>query len=237
VGHALELCPDCQTRLKRNPLRLLDCKQPSCQRLAEAAPKSVDYLCPECAGHFKQLKRYLELLELPFNINHRLVRGLDYYTRTVFEIQPEAAGGQSTLAGGGRYDDLIAELGGKPTPAIGFAAGMERLILNLKEQNVEIPPLPRPRVFIASLGDEAKEAAASLAASLRGAGVGVILALGDKSLKAQLKQANKLGVRHAVIIGEAEVKAGAAVLRDMASAEQKTIPVKQLSELLVRQKP
>jgi histidyl-tRNA synthetase len=231
VGHALELCPDCQTRLKRNPLRLLDCKQPSCQRLAEAAPRSVDYLCNECAGHFKQLKRYLELLELPFAVNHRLVRGLDYYTRTVFEIQPEAAGGQSTLAGGGRYDDLIEELGGRPTPAIGFAAGMERLILNLKEQGVEIPPLPQPRVFIASLGDEAKEAAAKLAAELRGTGVGVILALGDKSLKAQLRQANNLGVRHAVIIGEAEVKAGTAVLRDMASAEQKTVALKELPKL------
>jgi histidyl-tRNA synthetase len=236
VGHALELCPDCQTRLKRNPLRLLDCKQPSCQKLAEVAPKSVDYLCKECAGHFKQLKRYLELLELPFTVNHRLVRGLDYYTRTVFEIQPEAAGGQSTLAGGGRYDDLIEELGGKSTPAIGFAAGMERLILNLKEQGVEIPPLPRPNVFIATLGDAAKEAATKLASELRGVGVGVIVALGEKSLKAQLKQANKLGVRHTVIIGEAEVKAGTVVLRDMASAEQKTVALGELSELL-HQKP
>ncbi|MGD9118704.1 MAG: histidine--tRNA ligase, partial [Dehalococcoidia bacterium] len=229
VDHALELCPECQTRLKRNPLRLLDCKQAACQKVADAAPKSVDYLCDECAQHFEQLKRYLELLKLPFNIDHRLVRGLDYYTRTVFEIQPEAAGSQSTLAGGGRYDDLIEELGGKPTPAIGFAAGFERLILNLKEQKVEIPPLTRPQVFIASLGDEAKEAATKLAAELRGAGVGVIATLGDKSLKAQLKQANKLGVRHAVIIGEEEVKAGTVVLRDMASAEQKSVAIGELA--------
>jgi len=237
VGHALELCPECQTRLKRNPLRLLDCKQAGCQKVAAAAPKSVDYLCNECADHFNQLKRYLELLKLPFAVNHRLVRGLDYYTRTVFEIQPEDGGAQSTLAGGGRYDDLIEELGGKPTPAIGFAAGMERLILNLKEQNVEIPPLPQPKVFIASLGDEAKEAATKLAAELRGMGVGAISAMGEKSLKAQLRQANSLGVRYAVIIGEEEVKAGTAVLRDMTNAEQKTMPVIQLSEVLVRQKP
>ncbi|MGD9115959.1 MAG: histidine--tRNA ligase [Dehalococcoidia bacterium] len=236
IGHALELCPECQTRLKRNPLRLLDCKQPSCQKLAAAAPKSYEYLCKECAEHFRQLKRYLELLKLPFVINHRLVRGLDYYTRTVFEIQPEAAGGQSTLAGGGRYDDLIEELGGKPTPAIGFAAGFERLILNLKEQWVKVPPLPKPDVFIAYLGAAAKEAATRLAGELRGAGVGVIAALGDKSLKSQLKQANKLGVSHAVIIGEEEVKAGTAVLRDMTGAEQRTMPVSQLAELL-RQKP
>ncbi len=232
VDHALELCPECQTRLKRNPLRLLDCKQASCQKVADAAPKSVDYLCEECAEHFNQLKRYLKLLKLPYNVNHRLVRGLDYYTRTVFEIQPEAAGSQSTLAGGGRYDDLIEELGGRPTPAIGFAAGMERLILNLKEQKIEIPPLPKPQVFIASLGDEAKEAATKLAADLRGAGVGVILAMGDKSLKAQLRQANSLGVRYAVIIGEEEVRAGTAVLRDMVSAEQKSVAVGELAKLL-----
>lgn len=232
IGHALELCPECQTRLRRNPLRLLDCKQASCQKLAEAAPKSIDYLCDECAGHFKQLKRYMELLKLPFAVNHRLVRGLDYYTRTVFEIQPEAAGGQSTLAGGGRYDDLIEELGGRPTPAIGFAAGMERLILNLKEQQVSIPPLPKPQVFIACLGDAAREAATRLAAELRGAGVGVILAMGDKSLKAQLRQANSLGVRYAVIIGEEEVKAGTVMLRDMTSAEQKSVAAGELAGLL-----
>ncbi|MBA7715139.1 Histidine--tRNA ligase [subsurface metagenome] len=232
AGHAKELCPECKTRLKRNPLRLLDCKQPSCQQLADSAPKSVDYLCPECAEHFKQLKRYLELLKLPFAVNHHLVRGLDYYTRTVFEIQPDDGGAQSTLAGGGRYDDLIEELGGKPTPAIGFAAGMERIILNLKKQKVAIPPLPKPRVFIAYLGDEAKDTATRLASSLRGVGVGVIEALGDKSLKAQLRQANNLNARYAVIIGEEEVKNNTVILRDMASAEQKTIPISKLPKLL-----
>jgi histidyl-tRNA synthetase len=232
TGHALELCPDCQTRLKRNPLRLLDCKNDKCQLVATAAPRSVDYLCRECAEHFNQLKRYLELLKLPFNVNHRLVRGLDYYTRTVFEIQPEAGGAQSTLAGGGRYDDLIEELGGKPTPAIGFAAGMERLILNLKEQRVAIPPLAKPRVFIACLGDEAKATAAQLASELRGVGMGVVTALGDKSLKAQLRQANSLGVRYAVIIGEEEVEAGTVVLRDMVSAEQKSVAAGELAKLL-----
>lgn len=232
AGYAKELCPECKTRLGRNPLRLLDCKQPSCQKLADSAPKSVDYLCPECAEHFKQLKRYLELLKLPFAVNHHLVRGLDYYTRTVFEIQPEDGGAQSTLAGGGRYDDLIEELGGKPTPAIGFAAGMERIILNLKKQKVAIPPLPKPRVFIAYLGDEAKDTVTRLASSLRGLGVGVIEALGDKSLKAQLRQANSLDVRYAVIIGEEEVRAGTVILRDMASAEQKSVAINELPKLL-----
>jgi len=227
--YAQDLCPECQTRLGRNPLRLLDCKKPSCQKIAGAAPKTLDYLCPECEEHFGKLKKYLELLSLPHAVNHHLVRGLDYYTRTVFEIQPEGGGAQSTIVGGGRYDDLIEELGGKPTPAIGFAAGIERIILNLKKQNAPVPPLPRPRVFIAYLGDEAQEVAIKLASALRRAGIGVIEALGDKSLKAQLRQANSLGVAYAVIIGEQEVKTNTVILRDMTSAEQEAIPLNKLA--------
>jgi histidyl-tRNA synthetase len=211
---------------------LLDCKKPSCQQVADAAPRSIDHLCPECAEHFNQLERYLNLLDLPFNINNRLVRGLDYYTKTVFEIQPEAEGAQSTVGGGGRYDDLIEGLGGKPTPAIGFAAGIERIILNLKKQGVSIPALPGPQVFITHIGDDARDEAIKLAAALRRADIGVIEAMGSKSLKAQLRQANTLGVRYSVIIGEEEIKSGTAVLRNMTTAEQKAIPVSQLPGLL-----
>jgi len=232
ANYTHDLCSDCKTRLKRNPLRLLDCKKPLCQQIANSAPKSVDYLCPQCDEHFNQLKNYLTLLELPFEINHCLVRGLDYYTRTVFEIQPEAEGAQSTLGGGGRYDDLIEELGGKPTPAVGFAAGIERIILNLKRQGIPIPPLPQPQVFIAYVGDEAKAEATKLAATLRKNGIGVMEALGSKSLKAQLRQANTFGVRHTVIIGDQEVKSGTVILRDMTTAQQKTIPFSQLPGLL-----
>jgi histidyl-tRNA synthetase len=228
TNHTHDLCPDCKTRLKRNPLRLLDCKKPSCQQIAGSAPRSIDYLCPECDEHFSRLKRYLRLLDLPFEVNHHLVRGLDYYTKTVFEIQPEEGGAQSTLCGGGRYDDLIEELGGKPTPAIGFAAGIERIILNLKKQGVPVPALPRPRVFVAYLGDDAKTEAIKLASTLRRAGIGVIEAVGNKSLKSQLRQANTLGVRYAVIVGEQEVNTGTVILRDMTSAEQKTIPVNEV---------
>ena len=228
VGYINDLCADCKTRLERNPLRLLDCKKPLCRKILKSAPRSVDYLCPECDEHFNQLKGYLELLGLPFEVNHRLVRGLDYYTRTVFEVQPEAEGAQSTLGGGGRYDYLIEELGGKPTPAIGLATGIERIILNLKKQGVPIPALPRPRVFIAHVGDEAGSEAIKLAASLRRAGTGVIEAVAGKSLKAQLRQANTLDVSYTVIIGKEEVKTGTVVLRDMTTSEQKTIPVTQL---------
>jgi len=233
AGHEAELCRECKSRLERNPLRLLDCKQPSCQRIANAAPKSVDYLCSPCAEHFNRLRGYLQLLEIPFEVNHRLVRGLDYYTRTVFEIQPEGAGGsQSTLGGGGRYDDLIEELGGKPTPAIGFAAGMERIIANLKKQDIPIPTLPPPPVFIAQAGDEARDAVIELAARLRKAGIGSLVAMGGKSLKAQLRQANSLGVRYTVIIGEEELKTGTVTLRDMTTARQESVTLNDLPAVL-----
>ncbi|MDD5081949.1 MAG: histidine--tRNA ligase [Dehalococcoidales bacterium] len=227
-----DLCPDCQARVVRNPLRLLDCKNPQCQSVADAAPKSVDHLCPQCQEHFSRLKEYLGLLSLPFRINHRLVRGLDYYTRTVFEIQPEAEGSQTTILGGGRYDDLIEQLGGKPTPAIGFATGLERIVLNLKREGVPIPPLPRPQVFIVYLGDAAKAKAIKQTAALRRKNIGALTAPGGKSLKAQMRQANALGIHYAVIIGEQELQTGTMILRDMTTAEQQTIPGEQLEDWL-----
>lgn len=227
-----QLCSDCNNRAARNPLRLLDCKKQSCQVIAETAPKSVESLCPDCAEHFSQLKRYLGLLELPFVLDHRLVRGLDYYTQTVFEIQPAEEGGQSTLGGGGRYDGLIEGLGGKPTPAIGLATGIERIILNLKKYNISAPLLSGPRVFLAYLGVEARDETIKLASRLRQSGIEVIEAFGSKSLKAQMRHANTLGVRHAVIIGDEEVKTGMAVFRDMTSAQQETVPLARLPELL-----
>ncbi len=226
------ICPECKIRLKQNPLRLLDCKQPSCQQIAGQAPRSIDHLCPECTGHFNQLKEYLGLLNIPFSINHRLVRGLDYYTRTVFEILPEGGSAQSTIGGGGRYDNLIEELGGKSTPALGFAAGIERIVLNLKQQNISIPPLPQPRVFLAYTGDELKKEALKLAAQLRKGGSSVIMAMGCRSLKAQLRQANSLGTAYAVIIGDEELKKGTVILRDMTTATQKTMPISKLPKIL-----
>jgi len=223
------LCADCKTRLEKNTLRLLDCKQASCREIAASAPKNAGHLCAECGEHFSKLQEYLGLLKIPFELNHHLVRGLDYYTRTVFEIQPVEEGAQSTLGGGGRYDDLIEELGGKPTPAIGFAAGIERIILNLKKEGVEVPVSPVLRVLIAYLGDAAREEAIRLAAVLRRAGISAATTTGSKSLKAQMRQANSLGVGYAVIIGDEEVKAGTAVLRDMANARQETVAIGELA--------
>ncbi len=229
--HKESLCPDCKRRLAINPLRLLDCKRPSCTPLTERASKSIDYLCQDCAEHFEQLTKFLKLLNIPFSLAHRLVRGLDYYTRTVFEISPEGeTGAQVAIGGGGRYDNLIEQLGGKPTPAVGFASGIERLVLNLKKQNVAVPAQSLPKVFVAYLGKEAKEEALKLISHLRGGGINVIGTFSERSLKAQLKQANVSGARYTVIIGEDEVRSKTVVLRNMAEGTQETIPLDKLMQ-------
>ena len=225
--HGLALCADCKSRLLRNPLRLLDCKNPACQEIARDAPHILEFLCPECGSHFDALKRYLEHLRIPYEVNPYLVRGLDYYTRTVFEIQPLDTGGQSTVGGGGRYDNLIELLGGKPTPAVGFATGIERIILNLQKQDIKLPQTAPTKVYVACLGEAAREPALKLAARLRQAGIGVTLAMDDRSLKSQLRQANTLGLSQAIIIGEEEVRTGSVILRDMAKGEQVQLPLEE----------
>ena len=233
-GYVAQLCPDCRARLARNPLRLLDCKKASCQKIADTAAKITDYLCHECQAHFQSVQGYLKLLGIPFQLNYRLVRGLDYYTRTVFEVEPREEGAQSALGGGGRYDNLIEALGGKATPAVGFAAGIERLILNLKRQKITIPPLPAPIAFIAYLGEEAKMEAVKLTSELRKASIAAIQAIGDKSLKAQLRQANVVGTSYTIIIGKAEIESRTVILRDMRSGEQKSIPKTEIITTLKR---
>jgi len=230
--HIDRSCPDCEVRLVKNPLRLLDCKKTTCQEIGQAAPQITDYLCHECQLHFQSVREYLGVMGIPFGLNPRLVRGLDYYTRTVFEVEPQANGGQSALGAGGRYDNLIEELGGKPTPAVGFATGLERIILNLKRQKLDIPALPRPDVFIASLSGEAKTAAIKLASELREAGIAVIMATGDKSLKGQMRQADSLGIAYALIIGKQELSEGNVIWRNMRSGEQKTISLAEIARFL-----
>lgn len=227
-----KLCKDCQTRFEKNTLRLLDCKQPTCQEAADGAPKSADSLCAECGAHFEAVKKYLDSLGLPYQVNHRLVRGLDYYTKTVFEIQPPGEGSQSALGGGGRYDDLIEELGGESTPAIGFASGMERVVLNLKRQKVAVPDAQKPDVFIACMGEQAKLEGVKLASALRREGVAVAGALSDRSLKAQLRQADSLGSKYAAIIGDEEIRSGSVTLRDMVTGEQQSVATGELARLL-----
>jgi histidyl-tRNA synthetase len=231
-NHMPRMCKDCQTRFEKNTLRLLDCKQPTCQKAAEGAPKSADALCAECGTHFTAVKKYLDSLGLPYHVNHRLVRGLDYYTKTVFEIQPPGEGSQSALGGGGRYDDLIEELGGKPTPAIGFASGMERVVMNLKRRQVAVPDAQKPEVFIACMGEQAKLEGVKLASALRREGIAVAGALSDRSLKAQLRQADSLESKYAAIIGDDELKSGSVTLRDMGTGEQRMVAMGMLAKWL-----
>ena len=225
AGHQGRLCADCRERLERNPLRLLDCKVATCHALGDEAPRSTDYLCDGCREHWDKLARYLNIMNLPHTIDHRLVRGLDYYTRTVFEIQPLDAGGQSTICGGGRYDGLITQLGGRPTPGIGFATGIERLTLNLKRNETPVPDEPSPRYLVANVGDNARAAALELAVKLRRAGVGAILSSGARGLRGQMRQANALGIPYALILGDDEIAKGEVVVRDMTASTQQSRPL------------
>jgi histidyl-tRNA synthetase len=224
AGKAGELCGDCRGRLSRNPLRLLDCKSPCCQPLAAGAPKSAEHLCQECGGHFSRLTRYLDIMGVGYKLNPRLVRGLDYYTKTTFEFWPVRAGSQSSLGGGGRYDGLAQAIGGRPTPGIGVALGMERIVLELKAQNAAIPPLPGPRACIVAIGEGAREDAVRLLTTLREHGIHTILLFGERSLKAQLRQAAKLGVKDVLILGSTEVQTGVVALRDMVTSSQENVP-------------
>jgi len=222
-GIASRICPDCTVRLAHNPLRLLDCKEDSCQVIIEEAPHISDYLCPDCRTHFQEVMDQLQILGIPYTLNHRLVRGLDYYTRTVFEIHPAREGGQSAIVGGGRYDGLIEAIGGKPTPGVGFAMGIERVILNLKEQGIAVPPRATPDIYLAHRGTSTRMAAVALARRLRDQDIGVIIPASEKSLKAQLRQAHSLGVSYTIILGDDEIEAGTAIVRDMKANTQATI--------------
>ena len=217
-----------QRRLEINPLRLLDSKEESVQGLIADAPRSIDYLCDECREHFATLRGYLDDAGLSYTVNTLLVRGFDYYTKTVFEVWAEGIGAQAAVCGGGRYDGLIELLGGPPTPGIGFGSGIERQILTLKAQGIVPPPLPAPRVQVSyigrdEIGRQAKQAAVSLVSNLRAAGIGAVLPFGDRSLKSQLKSANRADVAYVVIIGEGELTSGRLTVRDLAGGEQQEV--------------
>ncbi len=230
--HLTSVCRDCRDRYERNPLRLLDCKQESCQPIVAGAPSIVDYLCDACAAHFADVRRFLDALAIPYDLTPHLVRGLDYYTRTVFEIQPRGGGAQSTIGAGGRYDYLIEELGGPPTPAIGFATGIERIILNMKEQKVAAAPPDAPDAYVAFQGPAARVEALKLADALRREGVPTLLATGERSLKSQMRQADALGAKWVLILGERELAAGTVQLRNMADAGQRELPLPEAVSLL-----
>jgi histidyl-tRNA synthetase len=214
------LCEDCQRRLETNPLRVFDCKQATCQALLATAPVVLDFLCPDCRCHFERVKTLLNGLELTYSVNPRMVRGLDYYTRTAFEVVTGELGAQNAVCGGGRYDGLAEEIGGPPIPAIGFAIGMERLVMLLGEESNYFR---YPDVFLAALGEEAQRGAFILLQELRDAGVWAEADYAGKSLKSQMRRADKIKSSYVIILGEEELKKGYAILRDMATKGQEEI--------------
>ncbi len=214
------LCDSCLTRMEKNPLRILDCKSPVCSEIAAGAPIGLDYLCDDCNAHFDETKALLGAMGIEFVINPKIVRGLDYYTRTVFEFVSSDLGAQSTVCGGGRYDGLIETLGGQPTPGLGFATGLERLLMVMDAQGIKIPKPEGCRIFIASLGSGADIKAQSLVHSLRKLGVSAERDTMGRSLKAQMKYADRLGAAFCVVIGDNELEAGKADIRDMSTGSR-----------------
>lgn len=219
--HRKELCEDCLARISKNPLRLLDCKEEKCVELKADAPQFVDHLCENCCKHFEKIIEYLDELDVPYVLNPHVVRGLDYYTRTVFEVwASDDEKGRTALGGGGRYDGLLEQLGGRPTPAVGLALGLERIIIKLKEQGIKIPSLRRPDVYIAQLGEPAKRKAMRLFEDLRRSGVQVAANFAKDGLKQQMEIAAKLNVRYALIIGQKEMVDQTIIIRDMEAGMQ-----------------
>lgn len=230
--HFDELCKDCQGRYDRNPLRLLDCKNPHCQELGQGAPSLEECLCDECKAHFEGLKTLLTAAGIEYNVDHNLVRGLDYYTKTAFEIQYSPLGAQSAVCGGGRYDGLVEEAGGPATPGIGFAMGMERVLLALESQHLLPEAEDAMDVFVVCPNKEQFTLAFKAAIDLRRAGFKVDYDFQGRSMKAQMKQANRVQARYVLIFGEDEVARGQVVLRNMATSEQQEIAIDAITTIL-----
>ncbi|MBQ8532525.1 MAG: histidine--tRNA ligase [Clostridia bacterium] len=229
-----KLCGTCLDRLERNPMRILDCKSPVCSEIAGNAPVVLDYLCDECKKHFEQVKSYLTAMNIEYTVNPHIVRGLDYYTRTVFEFVSGDIGAQSTVCGGGRYDGLVAQMGGPSVPSLGFAMGIERLMLVLKNQGKELPSADKPDLYIAALGEKAQLKTAELCAALRADGFKVETDICGRGLKAQMKYANKIGAKYSLVLGDTEIGENSASLKNMADGEAFTVKLDILSDELFK---
>ena len=224
------LCPDCQRRLNTNPLRIFDCKVETCQDIIASAPVILDFICDTCKGHFEHVKDYLTMFKIPFSVNAKMVRGLDYYTQTAFEVITESLGAQNAVAGGGRYDGLVRDLGGDDIPGVGFAIGFERLVSMIPADDEAFAK--RPHIFIAALGDEAKNFGFTLANSLRMKGIRAEMDFTGKSLKSQMKRSNKLNSQYTLIIGENELAKKRAPLRNMQTGDQQSISIESMDVVI-----
>ncbi len=218
-----ELCGTCLGRLERNPMRILDCKSPVCSDIAKDAPKVTDYLCDDCKAHFESVQTYLKAMGMDFTVNPTIVRGLDYYSRTVFEFVSTDIGAQGTVCGGGRYDGLVEEVGGTHTPALGFGMGIERLMLLMENQGLAFPEAAKCELYIATMGEKATVQAAAMANALRREGMFVEFDVVGRSVKAQMKYANKIGAKFTVVIGDSELESGIVKLKNMESGEEQEV--------------
>lgn len=220
-----ELCDTCLSRLEKNPMRILDCKSPICSKIAEGAPKITDYLCDECEKHFEAVQKYLDRAGVNYTVNPTIVRGLDYYTKTVFEFVTDCIGAQGTVCGGGRYDGLIEELGGKHLPSLGFAMGLERLLMVMDKQGIEIPDFNECKLYIAAMGESANEKSFELANALRECGMEVQIDIVGRGLRAQMKYADKIGAKYSMVIGDNELEQNKATVKNMNTGKQYEISI------------
>ncbi len=234
-NHEAELCETCLSRLERNPMRILDCKSPVCSEIAKDAPIVLDYICDDCRDHFEKLQKYLDKLGVDYVVNPQIVRGLDYYTRTVFEfVSLEKNTKGLVLGGGGRYDGLIEELGGSPLPACGFAMGLERLLMYMEECGIAFPEAPKTNLSIVTAGEQAVYKALELSAELRSQGYSVNIDTVGRSIKAQMKYSNKIGAEYTVVLGDNEIESGVARLKCMADGTETEIEILKFSDSFER---
>ena len=231
--HIDELCDTCRDRLERNPMRILDCKSPVCKKIAANAPVVTDYLCDDCRAHFEAVQKYLTAEGVDFTVNPHIVRGLDYYTRTVFEFVSGDIGAQATVCGGGRYDGLIAQMGGPSVPSLGFAMGIERIMLLLEAQKTELPRPAPCDIYIAAMGDNAALKAAEICARLRQDGFSAQTDICGRGLKAQMKYADKTGAEFTMVLGDNELETGKARLKNMASGSETEVRLENLADELL----
>ncbi len=232
LPHLDKLCYDCKTRYEKNPLRLLDCKEETCKNINANAPKILDYLCEDCHAHFEALKKCLQIAGVEYEVDSRIVRGLDYYTRTVFEFVSTSIGAQGTVCAGGRYDGLIQQLGGTPTPAVGFAAGLERLLIVMEQTSVAMPKPETPVIYIAGMDSICRTKAFELACVLRKEGIFTEIDHMDRSIKAQFKYADKIGAKYVAVIGSNELQEGQVNIKNMSTGESEKISFSEMASYL-----
>ncbi len=235
LPHIDEMCADCRVRFEKNPMRLLDCKEEGCKKFTAGAPRMLDYLCDDCRTHFEEVKALLDASGVSYVVNPSIVRGLDYYSRTVFEFTSSAAGAQGTVLGGGRYDTLLEQMDAKPTPAVGFAAGMERLLMVMEAEGVEIPDGKKIDCYLAGIDKTSRTKAFLLAEELRGKGISCEVDLMERSVKAQFKYADKLGARYVAVIGESELEEGAAQVKDMKNSSSERVKFEELAQYILKE--